>query len=364
MKHESLKQKRIVSLIFFLIYLGCALLMAQTEPLKYIAYKTSKPILIDGKADELSWELAPWSEDFIDIKGVKTPLYKTNVKMLWDDDYFYFFAELKEPHVWGTLKQRDTVIFYNNDFEIFIDPDGDTHDYMEFEMNALNTLWDLFLTKPYRNHPKVLDSWDIQGIKTAVHIDGSLNDASDIDEGWSVEIALPWKVLVEANVHNKIPENEFWRVNFSRVNWNFDLDQGTYSRKKDAAGNFLPEFNWVWSPQGVINMHEPEKWGYVLFSPDLTGEEKDFTFPRDEHLKWYLYELYRDLRDEKKRKVIWKKNEGENVFTGPERIFFGQAVKPKLEKLEDEFSLWVRSPFSNEKLVVKNDGKFKNYASQ
>lgn len=64
--------------------------------------------------------------------------------MLWDETYFYIYAEMEEPHVWGTLKERDTVIFYNNDFEVFIDATGDTHNYYELEVNALNTAWDLF----------------------------------------------------------------------------------------------------------------------------------------------------------------------------------------------------------------------------
>ena len=60
--------------------------------------------------------------------------------MLWDDDYFYIGAELREPHVWGTLTAHDSVIFHDNDFEVFIDPNGDNHEYYEFEINALGTV--------------------------------------------------------------------------------------------------------------------------------------------------------------------------------------------------------------------------------
>jgi hypothetical protein len=28
----------------------------------------------------------------------------------------------------------------------------------------------------------------------------------------------------------------------------------------------LAEDNWVWSPQGLINMHVPERWGWVEFA--------------------------------------------------------------------------------------------------
>lgn len=99
-------------------------------------------------------------------------------------------------------------------------------------MNAINTVWDLFLVKPYREKAPVLDNWNIQGLKSAVFIGGTLNDASDEDNYWSIEIAIPWEVLKEANIHQKIPVNEFWRVNFSRVNCEHEIINGKYRRKK------------------------------------------------------------------------------------------------------------------------------------
>ena len=58
-------------------------------------------------------------------------MYKTRAKVLWDDKNIYFGAYLDEPHVWAKLKHRDTIIFIDNDFEVFIDPDGDTHAHYE-----------------------------------------------------------------------------------------------------------------------------------------------------------------------------------------------------------------------------------------
>ncbi len=52
-------------------------------------------IKIDGKAEEASWQKAPRSEDFIDIEGEKTPKYQTHMKMLWDEEYLYFYAKWK-----------------------------------------------------------------------------------------------------------------------------------------------------------------------------------------------------------------------------------------------------------------------------
>lgn len=336
----------------FGILWNCLVLTAQKEPRTYIANNTDEAIVIDGVSDESSWQKADWSQEFIDIEGVKKPTYETKMKMLWDDTYLYFFAQMKEPHVWATLKQRDTVIFYNNDFEIFLDPDGDTYDYMEFEINALNTVWDLFLTKPYRDGPKVIDGWDIKGLKTAVQVDGTLNDPTDTDKGWSVEIAMPWAALSEANVHGDVPKDEFWRINFSRVNWDFDLNAGRYSRKKDKNGKYLPEYNWVWSPQGVINMHEPEHWGYVYFSTAKVGGEKEFIIPKDEHIKWYLYELYRSLKKQQDGKLELKKG-GYGIF--------GKPINPALEEHTRGWNVSVKSPFSGKLLLVRDNGKFEAY---
>ena len=117
--------------------------------------------------------------------------------MLWDDTYFYIAALLEEPHVWGTLVKHDSVIFQDNDFEIFIDPDGDNHEYYEFEINALNTEWDLLLKKAYRDGGPAINEWEVPGLRTAVHVTGTLNKLTDTDTSWSVEFAIPWKALAE-----------------------------------------------------------------------------------------------------------------------------------------------------------------------
>ncbi|MFH6602081.1 carbohydrate-binding family 9-like protein [Maribacter algicola] len=349
-------KKGIVGLLISVISINCFLATAQQSPRTYTVLKANELLKIDGRALEASWKDAGWSEDFIDIEGVKTPLYRTRMKMLWNEDYLYFFAKIEEPHVWGTLKQRDTVIFYNNDFEIFIDPDGDTHDYMEFEMNVLNTIWDLWLTKPYRNGAKVIDGWDIHGLKTAVHIDGTLNDPNDKDAGWSVEIAMPWKAILEAAKDNRIPVNEFWRLNFSRVNWEYELENGRYSRKKDESGKYLPEYNWVWSPQGVINMHEPEHWGYVYFSNE-SATHVNFTISSDEKIKWHLYTLaHRLWSAEKNRSTKPKKADLQKSFNISDIEVF-----PLFEEHTTGWNLSVMSPFSNKRLTVREDGKFISY---
>ena len=248
------------------------------------------PVILDGKITERAWESVSWTDSFVDIEGdlKPKPYHDTKVKMVWDDNYFYFAALMEEPHVWATITEKDEVIFKDNDFEIFLDPDGDTHNYYELEVNALETEWDLILLKPYHDDGKVaVDSWDIPGLITQVHVDGTLNDPTDRDQGWSVEIAIPWKALEECapNLHPK--EGEQWKVNFSRVHWETDIVDGKYA-KTDS-----PEFNWVWSPQGLIYMHMPDLWGLVQFTGLAPGKNK--VKPKDSELdqiKWALRQVY------------------------------------------------------------------------
>ncbi|SDS29931.1 Carbohydrate family 9 binding domain-like [Paenibacillaceae bacterium GAS479] len=264
------------------------------DPKHYVCRKSSEPLVLDGRLDKPFWSQVPWTDDFVDIEGDlrPKPTKQTRVKMAWDDEYFYFGAELIEDEIWATLTERDSVIFYDNDFEIFIDPDGDTHQYYEFEMNAFNTVWDLLLVKPYRDGGPPVNGWDIHGLKTAVHIDGEINKPGSANRKWSLEVAMPWSALKECAKNGRPPEaGEYWRVNFSRVEWHTDIVDGQYvKRKNEATGKSLPEENWVWSPMGIINMHYPELWGLVWFAEG--DQPMDTKLPQVEIAKWELRKLY------------------------------------------------------------------------
>jgi hypothetical protein len=258
-------------------------------PKGYVCYRASTPLTIDGKLDEIAWQKAPWTEDFVDIEGdpKPAPRFRTRAKMLWDDDFFYVGAELEEPHVWATLTRHDSVIFNDNDFEVFISPTGNNHNYAEFEINALNTSWDLLLTKPYKDGGRAINSWEMPGLKTAVHVEGTINQPGDRDRGWTIELAFPWKALKELALPQRVPrDGDQWRVNFSRVEWQINIVDGKYKKVPKT-----PEDNWVWSPQGAINMHRPETWGYVQFSTARPGTVA-FRPDVDGPTKRRLHELY------------------------------------------------------------------------
>lgn len=258
-------------------------LALQAQPHHYISLYAPESPAIDGKLDEAAWQDTPWTTDFIDIQGAghSAPRFRTRAKMRWDSVAFYIAAELEEPDVWATVRERDAVIFQDNDFEVFIDPDGDTHHYYELEVNAFGTVWDLLLTKPYRDGGRPVDAWDIPGLHVGVDVQGTLNQPGDVDTGWTVELAIPWQAFQSRHRRPRPPQpSEQWRLNFSRVEWQVEVRDGQYHRRQDpATGKLLHEDNWVWTPQDRVNMHRPEHWGYVQFSAATTLEAAEAFAP-------------------------------------------------------------------------------------
>ncbi len=242
------------------------MILAQT-PNNYYCNYSNNPIVIDGEQDD-AWSAAVFSSSFVDISfpAKETPTYDTRFKMLWDENYLYMYAILEEPHINASLKYHDDIIYKDNDFEVFIDANGRGINYHEIEINSNATILDLFMNEPYREGGSANLLWNVDGIKKVVKNCGSINNPSDIDSCWSVEMAIPWKAL-----NQQAPkEDDIWRMNFSRVEWDFEIQNGQYVKKQYRKGKKHPEHNWVWSPQGKINMHIPEQWGFVHFVKQQT----------------------------------------------------------------------------------------------
>ncbi|WP_421775175.1 carbohydrate-binding family 9-like protein [Gracilimonas sp.] len=351
--------KFLIPLLLAALWLpGCDSNQAQTNSLElvvpkhYTVLKSPSPLTINGKADETSWNLAEWTDFFIDIEGDtnEPPFYNTRVKMLWDEKYIYFYAEMEEEHVWGDITDRDAVIFYNNDFEIFIRPNQFQPYYAEFEVNALGTLWDLFLARPYRRNGPVLDHWDLNETKVGIDVDGTLNDPSDIDERWSVEMAIPIKPINAIDRGVQFGAGNMWRINFSRVQWQHQIVNGNYEKKTDKDGNRHPENNWVWTQQSAIDMHRPEHWGYLYFA-----ENPEEEIQKDELVNEYqlLFHLYRNQLD-------WKNTTGSFTdeiadFGGPHFSVNQQSMTASVQVTRLGFELTVTNS-ERTSLTINQDG--------
>ena len=199
---------------------------------------------------------------------------------------------MEETDVWGSLTEHNSVIFHDNDFEVFVSTDGTNHNYKEFEVNCLNCTWSLLLNKPYADSgsedSKRVDpenGYEMDGLISAVKVyPDEINNPGVKNSHWTVEIAMPMQKLMERNPGAKSPgDGVFWRINFSRVQWDFGVDEGNkYVKKPCCQSCSVPgteaEDNWVWSKQGEIAMHLPERWGILQFSDEMPSAEVELKY--------------------------------------------------------------------------------------
>lgn len=139
----------------------------------------------------------------------------------------------------------------------------------ELELNCLNTIWELLLRKPYKDGHSIVNPYNLDSLRTAVFIDGVTNSPETQSNKWTVELSLDLEELVQFDRRRGRPTGpgDVWRVNFSRVQYqleavlNSDTQQLQFAKVPETK-----EDNIVWAPTGVIDIHRPEKWGFVFFS--------------------------------------------------------------------------------------------------
>ncbi|MGC8865115.1 MAG: carbohydrate-binding family 9-like protein [Bacteroidales bacterium] len=354
--------KKILILVMGLIlaaWVHAQAVLLKNPPRAYICSFTHDSLTIDGRDDEPAWKSVPWSEAFTDIEGptAPPPLFTTRTKMLWDNDNLYILAWLEEPHLWATLTQNESVIYHDNDFEVFIDPDWDTHHYYELEINALGTTWDLMLTRPYSLGGRAISAWSFDGLRKGIHLAGTLNQPSDVDTGWMVELAIPFRVLAEGAPNHSGPRpGDVWRINFSRVQWQLQIFNNQYFKKTDpGSGKPLPEYNWVWSPQYQVNMHKPEYWGFLLFSGNVAETDEVFTPPCDHEIYFALRQLF----DEQYEFYHKHENFAKRLDLLPSGKKLARKYNIGLIAMKTAFYMWAPSTCDNQWLIIREDGSIR-----
>jgi len=252
----------------------------------YKPEKIATAPVIDGRLNEAVWQKATRSSAFKDLIHGTTTHRDTRVALLWDEQFLYVAYWIEEPKVEATLKERDSPIYENNDVELFI---AGKDAYYEFEINSFGTIYEVLffwrdayqrdgyakmpefnekdpLARPFNGvgykHPRGMRigfwSWDFPGLKSAVNIQGTINNNKDVDRGWTVELALPWRsmeILAKGDGRSLPPKpGDVWKMDFSRFNTYKDNSPGS----NDSGG-------WAWSPHGVWDSHVPECFTEVTF---------------------------------------------------------------------------------------------------
>ena len=241
--------------LFLLIFVGLSIAAQPTKyteitglpPVPDYAVKSVKEaIMVDGQLSEKAWRKAmpitlmfPWEEQ----TGSKQ---RTTVKLLRDQQYLYVGYECADADITATHENRDDPVYKDDCVEIFIKPSEKTDHYIGLEMNARGVLFDYYYAFPGKNDY----SLNLEGVQLKTSLRGSMNKGDDQDQGWSLELAIPWQSL------NKVaeqlpPTKTTWRAQINR--WD-----GT-----EAKGRRLSM--WCHSGLKKSNPHNPERFGKLNF---------------------------------------------------------------------------------------------------
>ena len=192
----------------------------------YDCVHIAEPITVDGMLDEPAWERAT-ALDFVIPVTHSEPLSKTRARLVWDDNYLYAGFKAWDKDIWSYFTERDSKTCDEDVLEAFIKPDPAGDPYYNFEINALNTVYDAFNVKRGaggEDHHR-WKRWNCQGLKSAVFVKGTLNDWTKVDEYWQLEVAIPFASL--PSLAGKPPAvGDVWSFHLARYDYSVHLPDG------------------------------------------------------------------------------------------------------------------------------------------
>ncbi|XXF75864.1 carbohydrate-binding family 9-like protein [Myxococcaceae bacterium GXIMD 01537] len=221
--------------------LGPPLGGAAPELPEYKVKRASKVPVLDGVLDDAAWAQATP----VVLRGSfdgRPVSQRTEARLTYDDQFLYVAFDAQDPDIWGTFRKRDDPIYEQEVVEVFLDANADGRTYNELQVSPHNVTFDAYF--PARRQGMDL-SWD-SGMATAVKVRGTLDDASDRDEGWTAEMRIPFARLAE--VPNVPPKpGDRWRFNLYRLEHPGRQSVEGQSFSPLFVGDFhaLPRFGWL-----------------------------------------------------------------------------------------------------------------------
>lgn len=198
------------------------------------------------------------------------PPEETRVRVLWCKEFLLVRFDVQDasivrlPGVDAAKPLRDEPYYKADAVEVFLDPVGDFHMYMEFQFSSENGVFDAayFCTGTPKSQPDFLldadfirrdtfsvKEWNLAGLRSAARIWPTTEGA-----GWSVVAAFPAKELLQRLGKKKFERGMELKVNFVRLN-------------SFADGQHRAEIT-NWAPVMEGRMHRsPAGMGTILLEP-------------------------------------------------------------------------------------------------
>jgi hypothetical protein len=169
------------------------------------AVRVMTPIRLDGTLDEAVYAAVPAISDFIQQDPLEGPpgTERTEAWLLFDDDNFYVTFRLWESQpdalIANEMRRDSNNIFQNDHIAFLIDPFYDRRNGIEFAVNAIGGRWDGQITNERNASGDWNPIWDLE--------------VGRFENGWTVEIAIPFKSL-----RYRPGRAQIWGFNARRIN--------------------------------------------------------------------------------------------------------------------------------------------------
>lgn len=215
---------------------------------KVISRFTELEIHIDGNLADHGWQSAqklPLSNNF-NGAPIEDNSLESYAMTCYDTENLYLAFVNHDHHIFSSYSHRDEFLWKEEVAEVFIDTDEILTTYIELEISPKNVLYDSFITDTANIDLVETSKFNLEGWRTAVTLFGTINNNSDTDSLWTVEMAIPFTSIKTDFDIKKIAEY-VWKINFYRVD---HVDRGPT--------------HYAWSPT-YARFHSPSKFGTIIF---------------------------------------------------------------------------------------------------
>lgn len=161
--------------------------------------RAEKAPQIDGKLDDQAWkDAAAFTGLYLFNEKEKLTEPATTWKVMWDEEYLYFAFDCEDSDIVSPEVPRDDHVYFNDCVEIFIQPLPRTGMYWEIVISPTGMIFDALQNKkPHQRGKVARKDADVEGMKIGRTVRGTPNDSSDIDRGYTIEVAVPFDQLPE-----------------------------------------------------------------------------------------------------------------------------------------------------------------------
>ena len=218
-------------------------------PKRLVVPKLKGTVTIDGDLTEPVWAKAAVIKPFFLSDGSGREREQTEVRVWYDDTALYLAWICTDSDIQATFTARDSKFWEEEVVEFFITP-KDLSKYYELQWNPLGGVFDAIITNEIDANgvsKKFAGDWSFtaKGMKSAVKVKGTVQNSSDKDEYWRVEVMIPF-----SDFDQPAPKaGDVWRANFYRFNRQTDLPVELLS----------------WSPPILPGFHQPSRFGFLEF---------------------------------------------------------------------------------------------------